>query len=149
MGDAASALTCAGVDIADGTISHLYNIKYNSVSSFLAKAAAPVLLRQLELPMNIINFSEARNNLKDVIDRVVNDADVTVITRRDAPDAVVMSLDAYNSLLETVHLLSSPANATHLARSLSQLRAGEAKERELISSARKDGDNDSADADIH
>jgi antitoxin YefM len=99
--------------------------------------------------MNIINFSEARNNLKDVIDHVVNDADVTVITRRDAPDAVVMSLDAYNSLLETVHLLSSPANAAHLARSLSQLRAGEAKERELISLARKDGDNDSADADIH
>ena len=99
--------------------------------------------------MIIINFSEARDNLKDVIDRVVNDADVTVITRRDAPDAVVMSLDAYNSLLETVHLLSSPANAAHLARSLSQLRAGEAKDCELISLARKDGDNDSAVADIH
>ena len=99
--------------------------------------------------MNIINFSEARSNLKDVIDRVVNDADVTVITRRDAPDAVVMSLDAYNSLLETVHLLSSPANAAHLARSLSQLRSGEAKERKLVSPERTDGDNDSADADIH
>ena len=36
--------------------------------------------------MNIINFSDARNNLEDVIDGVVRDADVTVITRRDAPD---------------------------------------------------------------
>lgn len=97
--------------------------------------------------MTIINFSEARDNLKDVIERVVNDADVTVITRRDAPDVVVISMDAYNSLLETVHLLSSPANATHLTRSLSQLRAGQAKECKLMSLARKDGGNDSADAD--
>lgn len=99
--------------------------------------------------MNVINFSDARNNLKDVIDRVVNDADVTVITRRDAPDAVVMSLDAYNSLLETVHLLSSPANAAHLALSLSQLRSGQARERELIAPERTHGDNDAPDADIH
>jgi len=99
--------------------------------------------------MNIINFSDARNNLKAVIDRVVNDADVTVITRRDAPDAVVMSLDAYNSLLETVHLLSSPANAAHLALSLSQLRSGQARERELVSPERTHDANDAPDTDIH
>ncbi|EQD55540.1 prevent-host-death family protein, partial [mine drainage metagenome] len=39
--------------------------------------------------MRVISFSEARNNLKQVIDSVVENADVTVITRRDAPDAVV------------------------------------------------------------
>lgn len=99
--------------------------------------------------MEIINFSDAPNNLKAVIDRVVNDADVTVITRRDAPDAVVMSLDAYNSLLETVHLLNSPANAAHLALSLSQLRSGQARERELVSPERTDDANDAPDADIH
>ena len=99
--------------------------------------------------MNIINFSDARNNLKDLIDGVVRDADVTVITRRDAPNAVVMSLDHYNSLLETVHLLSSPANAAHLARSLSQLRAGEARPRALIAPERTVADRDAPDADIH
>jgi antitoxin YefM len=82
--------------------------------------------------MRIVNFSEARNSLKDVIDQVVADADVTIISRRDAPDAVVMSLDHYSSLMETVHLLSSPANAAHLARSISRLRAGQAQRRELI-----------------
>ena len=86
--------------------------------------------------MNVDNFSDARNNLKDVIDRVVQDADVTIITRRDAPNAVLMSLDDYNSLLETVHLLSSPANAAHLARSLSHLRAGHDQARDLIDSER-------------
>ena len=82
--------------------------------------------------MRIVNFSEARNSLKDVIDQVVADADVTVISRRDAPDAVVMSMDYYSSLIETVHLLSSPANAAHLARSIAQLRAGQAQRRDLI-----------------
>jgi len=82
--------------------------------------------------MRIVNFSDARNSLRNVIDQVVADADVTVISRRDAPDAVVMSFDYYSSLMETVHLLSSPANAAHLAKSLAQARAGQVQPRELI-----------------
>ena len=82
--------------------------------------------------MRIVNFSDARNNLKQVIDRVVEDADVAVIARRDAPDAVVMSLETFNSWVETVHLLKSPANAGHLAKSIRQLRAGKARARNLV-----------------
>ncbi|HEX7671516.1 MAG TPA: type II toxin-antitoxin system Phd/YefM family antitoxin [Polyangiaceae bacterium] len=43
--------------------------------------------------MNTITFSRARSNLKAVLDRVVEDVDVTIIKRRDASDAVVMSLE--------------------------------------------------------
>lgn len=82
--------------------------------------------------MKVVSFSEARNSLKAVLDAVVNDADTTIITRRDAEDAVVMSLDYYNSLMETVHLLRSPANAEHLARSIEQYRTGKAAPRELV-----------------
>jgi antitoxin YefM len=82
--------------------------------------------------MKIITFTEARNKLKTVLDRVVEDADYTVITRRDADDAVVMSLDYFNSLLETVHLLKSPANAAHLERSIAQYRQGQVTEKELL-----------------
>lgn len=82
--------------------------------------------------MRIINFSDARSSLRTVIDQVVEDADVTVISRRDAPDAVIMSFDHYSSLMETVHLLSSPANAAHLAKSIAQARAGQAQHRELL-----------------
>ena len=82
--------------------------------------------------MKIISFTEARNGLKAVLDGVVNDADTAVITRRDSEDAVVMSLDYYNSLMETVHLLRSPANAEHLNKSIAQYKAGEVAERELI-----------------
>jgi antitoxin YefM len=82
--------------------------------------------------MRTISFSDARNRLKQVIDEVVDDADVTVITRRDAPDAVVMSLDTFNSWRETVHLLGSPANAAHLAKSLRQLRSGKTRPRDPV-----------------
>jgi len=81
--------------------------------------------------MRIINFSEARNHLKKVIDSVVEDADYAVISRRDAPDAVVMSLDTFNSMIETVHLLKTPANAAHLARSIKQFRRGQTRTRKL------------------
>lgn len=74
--------------------------------------------------VRVISFSEARSKLKSVLDQVVNDADFTVITRRDAEDAVVMSLEQFNGLMETVHLLKSPANAEHLARSIEQYRTG-------------------------
>ena len=75
--------------------------------------------------MRVVNFTDARNNLKSVIDEVVNDADFTVIARRDAPDAVVMSLDTFNSIMETAYLLKSPANAEWLARGVEQVRKGE------------------------
>jgi len=81
--------------------------------------------------MQAVTFSEARNNLKSVLDTVVNDASATIITRRDAAHAVVMSLDYYNSLMETVHLLRSPANAEHLAKSIEQYRSGKVSQQAL------------------
>lgn len=85
--------------------------------------------------MRIVNFSQARNRLKQVIDQAEADADYTIIARRDAPDAVLMSLDTFNSLMETVHLLASPANAAHLARSIEQFRQGQRVEHGLTHAA--------------
>ncbi|CDT28154.1 Antitoxin YefM [Vibrio coralliirubri] len=81
--------------------------------------------------MNIVSFTEARNSLKSVLDRVVDDSDVTVIIRRDSEDAVVMSLDHFNSMQETLYLMSSPKNAERLAESIAQLEAGNTTVREL------------------
>ncbi|NCN23149.1 MAG: prevent-host-death protein [Gallionellales bacterium CG_4_10_14_3_um_filter_54_96] len=83
--------------------------------------------------MKVVTYSYARNALKSVLDGVVQDADITIISRRDAEgDAVVMSLDSYNSIMETLHLTSNAANAAHLARSIQQYREGKAQPRELI-----------------
>ena len=82
--------------------------------------------------MRVVSFNEARNNLKSVLDQVTDDADFTAITRRDAEDEVVMSLVTFNSLMETFHLIKSPANAAHLAKSIAQFKKGETRDRKLI-----------------
>ena len=82
--------------------------------------------------MQVVSFSEARQSFKAVLDRVEADADVTLITRRDASSAVLISLETYNSLMETVHLLRSPANAAHLQQSLEQADRGELVDHALI-----------------
>ena len=82
--------------------------------------------------MRTVHFSDARNNLKAVIDQAIDDHDAVLITRRDAPNAVIMSQAQYDSWMETMHLLSSPANAARLLRSVQQHRAGMAERRDLI-----------------
>jgi len=82
--------------------------------------------------MRAINFSDARKDLKAVFDRVVEDADVTIITRRDAEDVVVMSLVEWNSWQETQYLLASPANARQLREAMARLDAGKGEYHELI-----------------
>ena len=83
--------------------------------------------------MKVVTYSYARNSLKSVLDAVVQDADVTIISRRDAEgDAVVMSLDSYNSIMETLHLTSNRTNAAALARAIAQDKAGQAQDRQLL-----------------
>ncbi|MBF0255383.1 MAG: type II toxin-antitoxin system prevent-host-death family antitoxin, partial [Gammaproteobacteria bacterium] len=64
--------------------------------------------------MRVVSFTEAKKGLAGLLDQVADDADCTLIHRKDREDAVLMSLDYYNSLIETLHLLGSPANAEHL-----------------------------------
>jgi len=82
--------------------------------------------------MTVVNYSEARNNLKSVLDKVVNDADYTIISRRDGEDAVVMSLDYFNAMQETLYLLRSPNNAEHLRKSIQQYHDAKTQTHELI-----------------
>ncbi|MDJ0731292.1 MAG: type II toxin-antitoxin system prevent-host-death family antitoxin [Crocosphaera sp.] len=82
--------------------------------------------------MNIVNFSEEKNNFQSVLDQVTNDKNCTVIVRRDAEDAVVMSKSYYDSLMETIYLLKSPANAKHLEEAIAEYKAGKTQEHDLI-----------------
>lgn len=89
--------------------------------------------------VSILDF-DARSSLRTVIDQVVEDADVTAISRCDAPDAVVMSFDYYSSLMET--------NAAHLATSIAQARAGQAQPREIVETPEA-GDQKNAKPEVH
>jgi antitoxin YefM len=82
--------------------------------------------------MRTVHFSDARNNLKSVIDQAIDDHDAVLITRRDAPNAVIMSQAQYDSWMETMYLLSNPTNAARIMEAIEQHRRGEGIERELI-----------------
>ncbi len=80
-----------------------------------------------ELPLferlRFIDDESAEDNIASLFERD-RDTGYTIITRRDTDDAVVMSLEFFNSLMETVHLLKFPANAAHLERSIAQFKQG-------------------------
>ncbi len=83
--------------------------------------------------MNALSFSETRANLKAVMDRVVADKIALTITRARGQENVVMiSESEWASIEETLHLLSSPANARELLSAIAELDAGKGEERELI-----------------
>ena len=82
--------------------------------------------------MQVIRFTDARNSLKAVIDKVIDDQTPTLIYRREGGN-VVVSEETYSSIQETLYLLSSPANARSLMRSFEQLKSGKAKKRKKVS----------------
>lgn len=80
--------------------------------------------------MNVITYTDARASLKEVMDRVIHDREEIVVTRRNREAVVILSLEDYNAIQETLHLLRSPENARRLQRSIAQLDAGEGTARE-------------------
>jgi antitoxin YefM len=78
------------------------------------------------------NFTEFRTALKKYLDNVENNHETLVIKRKSGKGAVVISLEEYNSIMETVHLLSSKANADRLYQSIQQMKKGETVTHDLI-----------------
>ena len=82
--------------------------------------------------MDVMTYSDARKNLKSVMDKVVDDRSEAIITRRNGEAVVMVSLSEWNSIVETEYLLSSPKNAERLRRGIEQFRDGKGIERELV-----------------
>ena len=78
------------------------------------------------------NFTEFRTNLKKFLDNVENNHEILVIKRKSGKGTVMISLEEYNSIMETVHLLSSKANADRLYESIQQMKKGETVSHDLI-----------------
>jgi len=82
--------------------------------------------------MDVLNYSDARAQFKGVMDRAINDKQEVIVTRKKGEAVVVVSLETWNAISETLHLLSSPRNAARLRSSIAQLDADQGQERELI-----------------
>ncbi len=81
--------------------------------------------------MRTMTATESRANYAKMLDDVVNDREEVVITRANKEPVVVVALDEYQSLKETVHLLRSPANARRLLGAIDRLEGGAGTVREL------------------
>jgi antitoxin YefM len=82
--------------------------------------------------MNVVTYTDTRERLREVMDRVVEDHQPVVISRQKAESVVMVSLADWHAIEETLHLLSSPANAARLKSAIDELNAGGGAERQLI-----------------
>lgn len=82
--------------------------------------------------MMAANFTEFRTGLKKFLDKVENNNETLIIKRGIGKGAVMMSLDEYNSIMETLHLLNSKANADRLYESIKQMKEGKVVRNKLI-----------------
>jgi antitoxin YefM len=82
--------------------------------------------------MNVTTISKFRKSAKDYFDQVLDNQDTLLITRNDGQALVLMTLDDFNSKVETDYLNSSKANREHLEESIADAKAGKVERHKLI-----------------
>jgi antitoxin YefM len=83
-----------------------------------------------------VSYSKLRDNLAAYMDEVCNGRAPLLITRRNARSVVLMSEEDYDGLMETAHLLNSPANAGHLLRSIADADQDKLSEHAILAVAK-------------
>jgi antitoxin YefM len=82
--------------------------------------------------MEVLNYTEFRSNLARNLDMVNDDAETLIVSRTKGKNVVVMGLAEYNSLMETLHLMSSEANRKRLQDAIDQMNSGDYESHKLI-----------------
>lgn len=77
-------------------------------------------------------YSQAREQLKNLMDRTITDREVVVVRRRSGGDVAMIAADELESLMETAHLLRSPKNAERLLMALGRARSESLQPMSLI-----------------
>ena len=89
------------------------------------------MFKNKDKSMDAITINQAKQDINRLIEKVISNAEPTIICNDHGQKAVLLSLDEYNSWNETLYLLSNPANAEHLRKSIQQDKDGKIVEREL------------------
>ncbi|WP_299289836.1 type II toxin-antitoxin system prevent-host-death family antitoxin [uncultured Mucilaginibacter sp.] len=82
--------------------------------------------------MDVLNFTDFRQNLAKNLDKVNDNAEIVIVSRSKGKNVVVMSLEEYNSLLETMHLIKSEPNRKRLQQAIDEMNKGEFQQHKLI-----------------
>ncbi len=77
--------------------------------------------------MLAVNYTSLRKNMKSYFDKVVNEYETMVVTRKNNENVVVLSEDTYNNLMENIHVLGNKENYDWLMESKKQLEEGNQK----------------------
>ena len=82
--------------------------------------------------MEVLNYTEFRRNLAKSLDMVNDDAETVIVSRSKGKNVVVMGLAEYNSMMETLHLMSSEANRKRLQDAIDEMNNGKYQSHKLI-----------------
>jgi antitoxin YefM len=82
--------------------------------------------------MRIVNYTEIRNNLAESLNTVNDDGEIVFVSRSEGKSVVVMSLEEYNSIQETLHLTSTAANRKRLDKAIKNMKGGKFVKKGLI-----------------
>jgi antitoxin YefM len=82
--------------------------------------------------MEPVPATKLRNELSKTLDKVTKNRAPILITRRRGEALVLMPLEEYEGMAETLHLMANPANAARLRRGLRDFKAGKARARKLV-----------------
>jgi antitoxin YefM len=85
--------------------------------------------------MESLTYTNFRQNLREMMRKVNDDAERLVVTTNDDTNIVVMAQSDYDSLMETVYLIRSAENRRHITKSIQQLENGMGTEHELLDSS--------------
>ena len=84
-----------------------------------------------------VSYTELRANLAKYMDEACDSRAPIHVTRQNARPVVMVSADEFEAMVETLHLLRSPANAARLVRSVEAANKGAVTQRDLIEPRRK------------
>jgi antitoxin YefM len=82
--------------------------------------------------MKVTTYTQIRNNFAKIMNQICEDHAPMLITRQNANPVVMMSLEDYNAIEETLYLFRSPKNAVRLMKALSDLRDKKSLKKKLI-----------------
>lgn len=82
--------------------------------------------------MLAVNFTNLRDNMKSYMDKVTDDYETMIVTRKNNKNVVMMSEEAYNNLMENIHVLGNKENYDWLMESKAQLEKGDFSTHELV-----------------
>lgn len=82
--------------------------------------------------MLAVNYTNLRENMKSYMDRITDDYETMIVTRKDNKNIVMISEESYNNLMENVHVMGNKSNYDWLMESKAQLEKGNVSTHDLV-----------------